>query len=118
MEPTLLIAAPHLRDPFFERTVVLVWAHQEADGVVGVVVNRKLQRRSDAGPLKVGDEIDLADHAHVPVVWGGPVDPEIGTVITRAAIGEEEGRALGAGIAVTQSLPTLVRLLREQAAFM
>lgn len=115
MEPTLLIAAPHLRDPFFERTVVLVWAPDD-DGVVGVVVNRRLTRRTDA-PLKVGDELDLTALA-VSVLWGGPVGRELGTVVTLATLGAEEGRALGAGIAVTQSLPALQRLLKEHAKLM
>jgi putative transcriptional regulator len=54
----------------------------------------------------------------VPIVWGGPVEPDRGTVVTRAAIRDSEGRALGDGVAVSQSLPTLVRLLRDQAEFM
>ena len=117
MEPTLLIASPHLVDRNFSRTVVLVWGHEDDDRVVGVVVNRKLERRAGAR-LKVGAELDLADHTHVPVVWGGPVEPELGTVVTCAPLGDQEGKALGSGIAVTQSLPTLVRLLREQEEFM
>lgn len=38
----LLVAVPHLADPSFRRTVVLVLHHDE-DGAVGVVLNRPLE---------------------------------------------------------------------------
>ncbi len=39
LEGRLLVAAPVLRDPNFERTVVLMLSH-DSDGALGVVVNR------------------------------------------------------------------------------
>ena len=41
MDPCLLIASPQMKDPFFERTVVLLW-HYDEDGAIGVVINREL----------------------------------------------------------------------------
>ena len=45
----LLVATPRLRDPNFDRTVVLVLEHNE-EGALGVVLNRP-------SPLTVGDAI-------------------------------------------------------------
>ena len=44
MRATLLVASPQMKDPYFERTVVLVW-HHDADGAIGVVVNKPLPHR-------------------------------------------------------------------------
>jgi putative transcriptional regulator len=43
----LLIASPQMRDPFFERAVVLVWHHDD-EGAIGVVVNKLAERRERA----------------------------------------------------------------------
>lgn len=109
--PSLLIASPRMKDPFFERTVVLVWHHDE-DGAIGVVVNRGLS------PM-VHDLLDLDEglepYDEARVGWGGPVEPTSGTVLTRGTVHEDEGWALPTGIGVTRSQDALVRLLREHA---
>jgi len=64
----LLVAAPVLRDPNFERTVVLVVAHGE-EGAVGVVLNRP----SDSA---VSDILPGWHHLAAPppvIFFGGPV---------------------------------------------
>ena len=48
-----------MRDPFFERTVVLVWHHDE-DGAIGVVINR-LMEESLQHVLHATDGIDVSD---------------------------------------------------------
>ncbi|MCC5949873.1 MAG: YqgE/AlgH family protein [Nitriliruptoraceae bacterium] len=66
----LLVAAPSLDDPNFERTVLLVLDHDE-DGALGVVLNRVTS-------VPVRDELDAWSHlaADPPVVFGGgPVEP-------------------------------------------
>lgn len=112
MQPTLLIAAPNMQDPFFERTVVLVW-HYDEDGAIGVVVNRTLNHTlSDV--LDVEEEIDLSPYAEVPVAWGGPVESGSGTVVTLARIHDDEGWTLPSGIGVTRSQDALLRLLEQR----
>jgi len=114
-QPTLLIASPQLRDPFFERTVVLVWHHDE-DGAIGVVVNRLLDHKlAEVLDLDV-DRIDLSSCSEAQVVWGGPVDHDSGTVVTRADLSKDEpGWMLPFGIGVTRSQDVLVRLLHTKA---
>ncbi len=66
----LLVAAPALDDPNFERSIILVLDHDE-DGALGVVLNR-----ASAVSVRetIGGWADLA--ADPPVVFGGgPVEP-------------------------------------------
>lgn len=66
---SLLVAHPSLSDPNFRRSVILISAHSEADGAVGVVVNRPLNQT--LGELKT-DFIGTC-LSKVPVYYGGPV---------------------------------------------
>jgi putative transcriptional regulator len=75
----LLVATPSLRDPNFERTVVLMVAHEEG-GALGVVLNR-------ATEVAVGEVLGgwggLASEP--PVVFeGGPVQPEAAICLARS----------------------------------
>jgi putative transcriptional regulator len=72
-----LIAVPGLKDPNFERTVVLICDHTK-DGAFGLVVNRILLKSFI--PLSSGLNIKecLVD---LPVYYGGPVKPEQGYVL-------------------------------------
>lgn len=72
-----LIAVPGLKDPNFERTVVLICDHTK-DGAFGLVVNRVLL--SSFVPLLNGLDIkeSLVD---LPVFYGGPVKPEQGYIL-------------------------------------
>jgi putative transcriptional regulator len=91
----LLVAAPSLRDPNFERTVVLVVEHAE-EGALGVVLNRP----SDTD-LAVALPRWEAVAAEPPVVFvGGPVAPTAAIGLGAAsAPGEVEGwRPIFAGI--------------------
>jgi putative transcriptional regulator len=71
MTGQLLVATPALKDPNFDRTVVLLVAH-EPGGALGVVLNR-------ATEVRVADVLgDWAELARDPAVLfeGGPVQPE------------------------------------------
>jgi len=117
LQPTLLIASPQTRDPLFERTVVLVFEHTE-HGALGVVVNRQLQHKVE-DVLDLAEGPDLTEFAGVPVVWGGPVGTNHGTVVTGAHLNEQElGWTLPNGLSVTRSQDALLRLLGERAQLM
>lgn len=117
LSPSLLIASPQMRNPFFERTVVLLW-HHDADGAIGVVVNRALEQRLP-DVLDLGQEYDLSVYQDTAVVWGGPVETSMGTVVTPqpATIGEE-GWQLPQGLGVTRSQDGLIEVVRAQAPMM
>lgn len=67
----LLLAHPAMKDPNFGRTVVLLSAH-DADGALGVVLNRPLGRRLG----ELGADFALGPLSRVPVYRGGPVETE------------------------------------------
>jgi putative transcriptional regulator len=67
----LLLAAPALNDPNFDRTVVFIAEHSE-DGAMGLVLNRP----SDAQVAEVIPDLDWVADAGAEVVYvGGPVAP-------------------------------------------
>src|SRR2546421_661187 len=78
----LLVATPSLKDPNFERTVVLLVAHEDG-GALGVVLNR-------ATEVPVGDVLEgWAPLAGEPAVVfeGGPVQPEAAICLARTRTG-------------------------------
>ncbi len=80
----LLVATPTLHDPNFERTVVLLVAH-ESGGALGVVLNRATEV-----PVSevLGGWGSLAGNP--PVVFeGGPVQPEAAICLARSRPGAE-----------------------------
>jgi putative transcriptional regulator len=114
MGPTLLIASPQGHDPHFERTLVLVWHHDE-NGAIGVVVNRALQHGL-AEVVELEDE-ERAGAETATVGWGGPVEGASGTVLTRAHVDDDEGWNLDEGIGITRSQQQLKRLLAAREPF-
>jgi len=72
-----LIAVPSLKDPNFERTVVLICDHSK-DGAFGLVINRVLL--NSFLPLSSGLNIKECT-VDMPVYYGGPVKPEQGYIL-------------------------------------
>jgi len=105
-----------MKDPFFEKSVVLLWHHDE-EGAIGVIVNR-LAGHTLPDVIMPSESVDLSDYEDNQVGWGGPVETQSGTVLTRGTIDEEEGWILGSGVGVTRSQDVLMRLLREGAPLM
>lgn len=68
----LLVAHPGLLDPNFVKTVILVSAHSDSDGALGVVINRPTGQT--LGDLR--DEFRIGPLADVPVYFGGPVNED------------------------------------------
>ena len=66
----LLIASPALADPNFARSVVLITEHN-ADGAMGVVLNRPSETEVTEVAPELGELVDSE-----PVFIGGPVQPQ------------------------------------------
>ena len=109
--PTLLVAMPQISDPFFQGSVVLLVAH-ENEGSLGFVVNR----RTDTPIREILDGMSLIWHGdpEVRAHFGGPVQPELGSVLYDPA--EVEHLALDRageivpGVAITQHAADLAKL--------
>ncbi len=85
MRGRLLVAAPPLVDPNFDRTVVLVLEHGD-EGALGLVLNR-------TGSVDLDDAVPEWQALAAPpavVFVGGPVSPD--AVIALARSGEPEAR--------------------------
>lgn len=81
----LLVAAPPLADPNFDRTVILLLEHGE-DGSLGMVLNRP----STTDLADVLPDWDAAADAPGVVFIGGPVSPEAVIALARGP-GEHAG---------------------------
>jgi putative transcriptional regulator len=66
----LLLASPSLRDPNFERTVVLIGLHS-GEGAMGVVLNRPSELTVAEAAPQLDETVEQSDLVFV----GGPVQP-------------------------------------------
>src|SRR5262245_27980652 len=76
--PLLLIAMPQILDPFFHRSVVLL-VHHDAEGSLGFIINRPTA--ISVSEILAGMEIEWNGHGDVVAHFGGPVQPQLGTVL-------------------------------------
>lgn len=108
LAPTLLVSMPQLTDPNFARTVVLLCEHTP-EGALGLVVNRP----SDVMAAEaVQMEPPLEKPNDLPLLIGGPVEPERGWILTTTAPAVEH-KALGSSLYLTAS-PALLREALER----
>ncbi len=112
MEPGFLVASPQMRDANFHRTVVLL-LHHDAEGAMGVVVNREsavrladvLDQLGGMPPVRLGGH----------VLWGGPVERAAGFVVFRGRA--PEGWQVRMDLSVSASTERLAALVATNAEF-
>lgn len=75
-----LIAMPSMGDPNFDHTVTFICEHNK-DGALGLVINRPTGMRLGDIFSQMNLDITDAHTAELPVLHGGPVQPERGFVI-------------------------------------
>jgi putative transcriptional regulator len=102
----LLCAVPQLRDPNFERSVVLMLEHGE-DGALGLVVNNPLPNKV----TEVAEGIGLrwAGDPEETVRLGGPVEPMRGWILHEDSTWDPSAHALFPGVNLTTSLEPVQR---------
>jgi putative transcriptional regulator len=76
--PVLLLAMPQVLDPFFHRSVVLLVRHED-EGSLGFIVNRPTGIK--VSEILKGMEVDWRGREDVVAYFGGPVQPNLGTVL-------------------------------------
>lgn len=105
----LLIALPALDDPNFSRSVALICQH-DAEGAMGVVVNRASEY--SLGDVLAQMNLEARDPALASqiVLNGGPVHPERGFVLHDGERQWDSTLAIGGGLALTTSRDILEAL--------
>jgi len=111
LAPAFLLSMPQLRDPNFNRTVVLLCKHSE-DGAFGLVVNRPL---TTTGRIVVNLDPPISTDREIEVWVGGPVEPQRSWMLAVGDIVRSEdfsGMPIAPGLSLTTS-PALLRRLLE-----
>jgi len=105
---SLLVAMPHMDDPRFERSVILLIKH-ENDGAMGLALNHRAENISVGDILRTPTAaISASNLADMPVYIGGPVDSEHGFVLhSNDWSGENTFKLPRTELSITQSLDIL-----------
>ena len=102
----LLVAAPWIGDPRFERTVILVVEHGPG-GAFGIVINKPIGEQPLASVFKALGQKEDNVTGSVRIFSGGPVQPEVGFVVHSADYRRPETVALTDRLSVTSSVAIL-----------
>ena len=112
--PILLVAMPQVLDPFFNRSVVLLAEH-DADGSFGLILNRFTD--IEIGTLLHGLEIEWGGDPKLLTSFGGPVQPNLGTVLFGSPLAVDTDAftvaEIGPGIELSQDIGLLTLLARN-----
>ena len=102
----LLVASAAMKDPRFQRTVILIVRHNES-GAFGVAINRPVGERTLASLLEKLGEKDAIE-GNVQIFAGGPVQPDLGFVIHTTDYKLADTTAINDDVALTAS-PEILR---------
>jgi putative transcriptional regulator len=102
----LLVAAPTISDPRFERTVILMLRYDK-DGAYGIIVNRPIGERPLTALLEILGEKNATVAGKARIFAGGPVQPDIGFIIHSTDYHRPGTTAINAGAAMTASVDIL-----------
>ena len=102
----LLVAAPGVGDPRFERTVILI-VEQGPDRALGIVINTPIGEQPLASVFKALGQKDGDATGSVRVFSGGPVQPEVGFVVHSPDYRRPETVAITDRLSMTSSMAIL-----------
>lgn len=108
--PLLLVAMPQVLDPFFRRAVVLL-VHHRSEGSLGFIVNRPTE--VGFGEILEGLDIEWAGDSGVLAHFGGPVQPQLGTLIYESEIFFDQSVPITGALAMSQNLSDLRALVDD-----
>ena len=108
-----LVATEKLRDPRFDHTVIYLVRH-DADGAMGLVVNRPIGPVPAAQVLEAFGLDTNGGTGDLHVHYGGPVQPRRGFVLHTSDYTGPTTRIVRDGIALTAELPVLSAIARGQ----
>ena len=77
--PALLVAMPQVLDPFFHKSVVLLSHQDDDEGSFGLIVNRRTAMK--VSEILSGLDIPWNGPEGAAAFFGGPVQPQLGSVL-------------------------------------
>jgi putative transcriptional regulator len=102
----LLVAMPGLQDPRFAKTVIYLCAHN-ADGAMGLVVNREIDAISFPDLLEQLDIEPSGDVEPIRVHFGGPVESGRGFVLHSPDYVQDTTMVVDGEVALTATIDIL-----------
>ena len=112
--PVLLMAMPQVLDPFFHHSVILL-LHHEPEGSLGFIVNRPTGIK--VSEILKGMDVAWGGADETVAFFGGPVQPNLGTVLFAPVLSEgdeqDTAKQIVPGLALTQHIDDLSRLAEE-----
>ncbi len=102
----LLVAMPGLQDPRFAKTVIYLCAHN-ADGAMGLVVNREIDAISFPDLLEQLDIEPSGNVEPIRVHFGGPVESGRGFVLHSPDYVQDTTMVVDAEVALTATIDIL-----------
>lgn len=112
LAPSLLLAMPQMRDPNFERSVVLLCEHGSG-GTMGLVINRPTT--TSVVSIVQSDVVDADCNSDLPVWIGGPVDTSRAWILSADDPGTDERIQLNDELFLAASADALRRCLKAPA---
>jgi putative transcriptional regulator len=118
--PLLLLATPQVLDPFFRQSVVLLLQHSD-EGSLGFIINRTTGIR--VAEILEGLEIDWRGNDQEAAFFGGPVQPQLGTILfhrsadDRITVDRDTVTELLPGLLMTQHVGSLASLAARPPGF-
>jgi putative transcriptional regulator len=103
----LLVAAPSMGDPRFERSVILNVRH-DPSGALGIVINNPIGETSIASILEALGKKAGDVSGSVRVFSGGPVQPTVGFVVHSADYRRPETLVVNDQLSMTSSVDILL----------
>jgi putative transcriptional regulator len=114
--PLFLLAMPQVHDPFFHRSVVLLVHHEDNEGSLGFIVNRPTELKLE----EILKDLEIPWHAEAEgqspsAYFGGPVRPEVGTLLFLDHEQDGAKRTICPGVSASQSVGDLETLADRPA---
>jgi len=104
-----LVASPHLMDPNFRHTVVLICEHNHEQGTLGVIVNRPTDvLLSEALP-----QVPILKATSYQVFWGGPVQQQSILMLFRLTQPPAEPKEVMNGVYLGAGPDTLTQVITK-----
>lgn len=112
-----LVAAPNMKDPAFEHTVVFIAGHGAEQGAIGMVINRLagVTLQEVYSQLGINNPVK-SDKNEAKIGWGGPVQTTHGYILHSPDEGQKWDVTIytGKDIAVTMSPDIVFACARGQ----